>query len=124
MQTLLAVTEATKEMFPLHGNVNVDYRKFLVLSLGTGSSKSDSGVEVGQGVGWGLFDWFGRQILIDVFFGAMDDMVHIYLSTFFRGSHSSNNYLRIQVHTRTNNKQLNTRLVPVKLNYIVDFITA
>lgn len=50
IQTLLAVTEATKD------NSKADYSKFLVLSLGTGSAKSDSGADVAQGLGWGLYD--------------------------------------------------------------------
>lgn len=99
MQTLLAVTEATKDVLPEEDKV--DYSKYLVLSLGTGSAKSYSGTSVADGIGWGAFDWlYGirrRQLLLDVFFGAMDDMVHIYLSTFFRGPQSSKNYLRFQV---------------------------
>ncbi|KAI9184914.1 hypothetical protein LWI28_002441 [Acer negundo] len=101
--TLLAVCEATKDMCGNENSPslkNIDYSKFLVLSLGTGSSKRDSQVEVGNAKYWGFFQWFwglnSRQLLLDVLLTAMDDMVDIYMSIFFKGSALQDNYLRIQ----------------------------
>ncbi|KAJ0014447.1 hypothetical protein Pint_20422 [Pistacia integerrima] len=98
--TLLAICEAAKEM---SGNRNspslsmVDSSKLLVLSLGTGASKRDVELEVGDGRKWGLFNWFmgpnNTAPFFDVLFTAMDDMVEVYTSAFF---HGLNNYLRIQ----------------------------
>ncbi|TXG66019.1 hypothetical protein EZV62_007294 [Acer yangbiense] len=101
--TLLAVCEATKDRCGNENSPswkNIDYSKFLVLSLGTGSSKRDSQIEVGNGKYWGFFQWFwglnSRQLLLDVLLTAMDDMVDIYMSIFFKGSALQDNYLRIQ----------------------------
>ncbi|XWS64744.1 hypothetical protein CRYUN_Cryun05aG0029800 [Craigia yunnanensis] len=104
--TLLAISEVTKEM-SLNRKVpclnNMDFSKLLVLSLGTGSSKRDEKLEVGDGKSWGLFSWFmgpnGTNPLFDVVLTAMDDMVDIYLSVFFQGSSFKDNYLRIQVYS-------------------------
>ncbi|XVE89963.1 hypothetical protein DITRI_Ditri20bG0038600 [Diplodiscus trichospermus] len=102
--TLLAISEVTKEM-SLNRKVpclnNMDFSKLLVLSLGTGSSKRDEKLEVGDGKSWGLFSWFmgpnGTNPLFDVVLTATDDMVDIYLSVFFHGSSFKDNYLRIQI---------------------------
>lgn len=79
----------------------MDHSKLLILSLGTGSSKRDEKFEVGDGKSWGLYKWFmgpeGTTPLIDVVLTAMDDMVDIYMSIFFRSSGFKDNYLRVQV---------------------------
>ncbi|XP_043708653.1 patatin-like protein 2 [Telopea speciosissima] len=98
--TLLAIREATKMNGEQDPSSSIDYRGYLVLSLGTGAAKRD-GYEVQEG-NWGLFDWFtskGTAPLLDIFFTAMDDMVQIYLSFIFQGHHCRSNYLRIQDET-------------------------
>ncbi|OMO96194.1 Patatin/Phospholipase A2-related protein [Corchorus olitorius] len=102
--TLLAISEVTKEISLNRKDPclnNMDYSKLLVLSLGTGSSKRDEKLEVGDGKTWGLFSWFmgpnGTNPLFDVVLTAMDDMVDIYLSVFFQNSRFKDNYLRIQI---------------------------
>lgn len=102
--TLLAIREVTKEMSRKKNSscLNVmDHSKLLILSLGTGSSKRDEKFEVGDGKSWGLYKWFmgpeGTTPLIDVVLTAMDDMVDIYMSIFFRSSGFKDNYLRVQV---------------------------
>lgn len=79
----------------------MDNSKILILSLGTGSSKRDEKLEVGDGKSWGLYKLFmgpeGTTPLIDVVLTAMDDMVDIYMSVFFRSSGFKDNYLRVQV---------------------------
>ncbi|KAK6232947.1 hypothetical protein SCA6_003020 [Theobroma cacao] len=102
--TLLAISEVTREISSnreVPCLSNMDYGKLLVLSLGTGSSKSDEKLEVGDGQSWGLFSWFmgpnGTNPLFDVVLTATDDMVDIYLSVFFQGSSFKDNYLRIQI---------------------------
>ncbi|KAJ0014446.1 hypothetical protein Pint_20421 [Pistacia integerrima] len=90
--TLLASCEVTKEMSQNKNSPclnGMDFSKLLVLSLGTGSSKRDEKLEVGNGKSWGLFSWFmgpnNTTPLFDVVLTAMDDMVDIYMSVFFPG---------------------------------------
>ncbi|GMN25660.1 hypothetical protein TIFTF001_001013 [Ficus carica] len=63
--------------------------------------QEDEKFEVGDGKSWGLYKWFmgpeGTTPLIDVVLTAMDDMVDIYMSIFFRSSGFKDNYLRVQV---------------------------
>ncbi|XP_022743775.1 patatin-like protein 2 [Durio zibethinus] len=100
--TLLAISEVAKEKY-LEGKAeclsNIDHSKLLVLSLGTGSSKRNNKLEVGN-QSWGLIDWVvgpnNSNAISDVLLTAIDDMVHIYLSAFFQGTSFKDNYLRIQ----------------------------
>ncbi|KAL5770578.1 hypothetical protein ACOSP7_014732 [Xanthoceras sorbifolium] len=101
--TRLAISEVTKEKCQGKNSSHwstMDYSKLLVLSLGTGSSKKDEQFVVGDGQQWGFVSWLfdsgGRMPFIDVLFNAMDDMVDIYMSIFFKGSALKDNYLRIQ----------------------------
>lgn len=84
-----------------HENSSCFDSKLLILSLGTGSSKQDEKLEVGDGKSWGLYKWFmgpnGTTPLTDVVLTAMDDMVDIYMSVFFGASTFKDNYLRVQV---------------------------
>ena len=91
-----------KEYTPSPSSLDVfDHSKLLILSLGTGSSKRDEKFDVGDGKTWGIYKWFvgpeGTTPLIDVVLTAMDDMVDIYMSVFFRSSVFKDNYLRVQV---------------------------
>ncbi|KAM7269127.1 hypothetical protein ACFE04_024624 [Oxalis oulophora] len=102
--TLLALCEVSKELCQNQDSQclpNIDFSRFLVLSLGTGSSKRDEKLEVGNGQSWGLLKWFmgpnNTTPLFDVVLTAMDDMVDIYMSAFFRHSGIKDNYIRIQV---------------------------
>ncbi|KAK3200720.1 hypothetical protein Dsin_024135 [Dipteronia sinensis] len=102
---LLAVCEVTKETCGRGENLRhwsaMDYSNLLVLSLGTGSSKKDIQFKVGDGKQWGFVSWLcnsdGRMPFIDIIFNAMDDMVEIYMSIFFKSSAFRDNYLRIQI---------------------------
>ncbi|EXB93191.1 Patatin group A-3 [Morus notabilis] len=101
--TLLAIREVMKETSQKENSCLdiMDNSKILILSLGTGSSKRDEKLEVGDGKSWGLYKLFmgpeGTTPLIDVVLTAMDDMVDIYMSVFFRSSGFKDNYLRVQV---------------------------
>ncbi|KAK2637910.1 hypothetical protein Ddye_025705 [Dipteronia dyeriana] len=78
----------------------MDYSKLLVLSLGTGSPNKDVQFKVGDGKQWGFVSWLcdsdGRMPFIDIIFNAIDDMVDIYMSIFFKSSAVHDNYLHIQ----------------------------
>ncbi|KAF8023118.1 hypothetical protein BT93_F0575 [Corymbia citriodora subsp. variegata] len=93
--TLVALGEVTKEImggssdfFPIKP---MDYRRFLVISLGPVQQK------------WkGILGWLssnGGKPLIDVFMQASADMVDFHVSAVFQALHLEANYLRIQDDT-------------------------
>ncbi|KAJ4837891.1 hypothetical protein Tsubulata_006548, partial [Turnera subulata] len=72
--------------------------EFLVLSLGTGSAKTEEKYDAEEAAKWGLLGWFSGDSsipLVDIFMQASGDMVDIHLSKVF-GALTKGNYLRIQ----------------------------
>ncbi|XP_058089057.1 patatin-like protein 2 [Magnolia sinica] len=107
---LVAMGEVTKEVF--RGNPNffpikpMDYGRFLVLSIGTGSPKRDKKYDANQASRWGILGWLinrGSTPLVDVFTQASEDMVDIHISVLFQALHCELNYLRIQDDTLSGN---------------------
>ncbi|XP_038977394.1 patatin-like protein 2 isoform X1 [Phoenix dactylifera] len=105
-QTLLALNEVTKESFKQNDDFfpikPADYGKFLVLSLGTGSSKQEEKFDASMASKWGVLGWLynsGMTPLIDSFSQASSDMVDIHASVIFQALHCESNYLRIQDDT-------------------------
>ncbi|XP_073103931.1 patatin-like protein 2 [Elaeis guineensis] len=103
--TLLALNEVTKEIFLQNADFlpikPVDYGKFLVLSLGTGSAKQEEKLNASKASKWGVLGWLynnGTTPLIDSFSQASSDMVDIHVSVVFQALHCDN-YLRIQDDT-------------------------
>ncbi|XP_076929463.1 patatin-like protein 2 [Bidens hawaiensis] len=104
--TLVAISEITKEIttgspnfFPIK---QMDYGRFLVLSLGTGSPEFQERYDATKSSSWGVLGWLaggGSTPLVDVFTQASDDMVDYHISTVFQALHSQENYLRIQDDT-------------------------
>ncbi|KAJ9166202.1 hypothetical protein P3X46_020984 [Hevea brasiliensis] len=83
-----------------------DYSRFLVLSLGTGSPKSEEKYHADDAAKWGLLGWLTSEHstpLVDVFMQASSDMVDYHISTVFQALHSEENYIRIQDDTLTGN---------------------
>ncbi|KAK5823912.1 Patatin group M-3 [Gossypium arboreum] len=100
--TLVAMGEVSKEI--IKGNPDffptkpMDYGKFLVISLGTGSKKDEKRYNAKQSAKWGMLGWLtsgGSTPLVDVFTQASGDMVDLHLSVVFEALHSDK-YLRIQ----------------------------
>ncbi|KAK3435207.1 hypothetical protein EUGRSUZ_D02575, partial [Eucalyptus grandis] len=101
--TLVAVSEVTEDIsrrspdfFPIKP---MDYGRFLVISLGTGSPKSEEGYTAHEAANWGIIGWLmsgGSTPLVNVFTQASADMVDLHLSVVFQALHSRNSYLRIQ----------------------------
>ncbi|KAJ3675255.1 hypothetical protein LUZ60_004297 [Juncus effusus] len=101
--TMLAMTAITKEIilvnkdfFPIHP---VDYGRFLIISLGTGSAKQSEKYSAPECAKWGIIKWLyhgGFTPLIDLFSHASADMVDIHAAILFQAIQSENNYLRIQ----------------------------
>jgi hypothetical protein len=78
----------------------MDYGRFLVISLGTGSSKFEEKYNSQKAKSWGVLGWLlssGSTPLVDIFTRASADMVDIHIAAVFKALHSEQNYLRIQV---------------------------
>jgi len=78
----------------------MDYGRFLVISLGTGSPKPEEKYKALDAAKWGILGWLtkgGSTPIIDVFSQASGDMVDVHLSVVFQALHSEKSYLRIQV---------------------------
>ncbi|GLT47005.1 hypothetical protein SLA2020_207280 [Shorea laevis] len=106
--TLVATSEVTKEItkgnrdfFSIKAN---DYSRFLVISLGTGTVKSEGKYSALDAAKWVLLGWLTSDHstpLVDVFTQASSDMVDFHLATVFQALHSEESYLRIQDDTLT-----------------------
>ncbi|XP_061343624.1 patatin-like protein 2 [Gastrolobium bilobum] len=104
--TLVAINQVTKQIinknpdfFPIKP---MEYGRFLIISIGTGTAKNEKKFNAEMAAKWGLLDWLthsGSTPLIDVFTHSSDDMVDFHLSTLTQALHSEDNYLRIQDDT-------------------------
>lgn len=98
-QTLVAIDEVMKEIYSGNSDFFPDGR-FLILSLGTGSTKMEGKYNAKKVAEWGLSGWLlngGSCPLVDTFTRASGNMVDTYVSTVLQVIRSENNYLRIQV---------------------------
>ncbi|KAJ1436795.1 Patatin-like phospholipase domain [Sesbania bispinosa] len=108
--SLVAMNEVTKQVigdnpdfFPIKP---LEYGRFLIISIGTGTAKNEEKFNAKMAAKWGLLDWLthsGCTPLIDVFTQSSADMVDFHLSTVTQALHSENNYLRIQDDTLSGN---------------------
>ena len=103
-QTLVAISEVSKAInreSPDFFRINaMEYGRFLVLSLGTGTAKSEGKYDADEAAKWGILGWLtsdNSTPLVDVFTQASADMVDFHISTVFQALNSEENYLRIQV---------------------------
>ncbi|XP_050206791.1 patatin-like protein 2 [Mercurialis annua] len=80
----------------------LDYEKYMVLSLGTGTSKIEKKYNAKMAAKWGILGWLykeGKSPLVDAFTCASSDMVDLHMSLIFRSIRCDRNYLRIQDDT-------------------------
>ncbi|KAI4316729.1 hypothetical protein L6164_024680 [Bauhinia variegata] len=106
--TLVAVNQITKQIieensdfFPIKP---MDFGRFLVISIGTGTPKNEQKFNANIAAKWGILDWLthgGSTPLIDVFTQSSADMVDFHLATVTQALHSQDKYLRIQDDTLT-----------------------
>ncbi|VVA24774.1 PREDICTED: patatin [Prunus dulcis] len=103
---LVAISEVTKEIHQGNSDFfairSTEYGRFLVISLGTGSAKSEEKYDADDAAKWGLLGWLtkgGSTPLVDVFTQASSDMVDFHLATVFQALDCEKNYLRIQDDT-------------------------
>ncbi|XP_056170098.1 patatin-like protein 3 [Syzygium oleosum] len=105
--TLVAISEVTRQILnedPHFSDIKspVDYTRFLVISLGTGSDTSEIKFNAKKASKWGLFCWLyqdGTSPLIDVYSQGSSDIVDYHNSVVFKAYQSENNYLRINDDT-------------------------
>ncbi|PIA46369.1 hypothetical protein AQUCO_01500121v1 [Aquilegia coerulea] len=104
--TLVALSEVTKQI----NNENpdflptrpLDYAKYLVISIGTGSAKIQEKYNAEMAAKWGLLGWLTASDstpLVELFTQSSADMVDYHLSVLFQALQSEANYLRIQDET-------------------------
>ncbi|KAJ6404856.1 hypothetical protein OIU84_012933 [Salix udensis] len=101
--TLVAMSEVSKVInrdspgfFPIKPT---DCKRFLVLSLGTGTAKIEKKYDANEAARWGVLGWLtsnNSSPLVDVFAQASSDLVDFHLGTVFQALRSEENYLRIQ----------------------------
>ncbi|XP_038974240.1 patatin-like protein 3 isoform X1 [Phoenix dactylifera] len=81
----------------------MDYRKLLLISLGTGSAKVEERYAAKRASKWGVLGWLlsgGSTPLVDVFMQSSADMVDIHISVVFQEAlRSESNYLQIEDDT-------------------------
>jgi hypothetical protein len=95
------VSRGSPDFFPIKPE---EFGRFLVISLGTGSSKAEKKYDARVAAKWGVLGWLtegGSMPIFDVFTQASADMVHFHLSTVFQALHTEKSYLRIQVYIYT-----------------------
>lgn len=100
IQTLAAINLVSLQNATSSPTKPVEYDRFLVLSLGTGTAKVEQKYDAEQAAKWGLLGWLvngGSSPLADIFLQASGDLVDFHLSTIFQLLNSHENYLRIQV---------------------------
>ncbi|KAL4196947.1 hypothetical protein AMTRI_Chr04g248810 [Amborella trichopoda] len=101
--TLVAISEVTKEISRRNPEFfktkPLDYARFLVISLGTGSAKTQNTYSAKAAAGWGIIGWLynkGNSPLVESFTQGSADMVDFHNSVVFQALNSEDNYLRIQ----------------------------
>ncbi|KAF9606475.1 hypothetical protein IFM89_025643 [Coptis chinensis] len=79
----------------------MNYGRFLVISLGTGSAKEESKFDASMAAKWGTFAWLhngDNSPLLDAFTQASANIVDIHASILFQALLSEKNYLRIKAN--------------------------
>ena len=98
---MVAIREVIKDMIrqPQGRNVNnvgIGYDRFLVISIGTGSNKSERKYNAKMVAKWGALTWLfntGATPVLDCFNEASTDMVDYHNSVLFTALQSQDNYL-------------------------------
>ncbi|KAE9457126.1 hypothetical protein C3L33_10965, partial [Rhododendron williamsianum] len=88
---LVAISQVTKQIFSENPEFfpikPMDYGRFLVISLGTGSPKVEEKYSAKMAAKWGVLGWLlhgGSTPLVDVFTQASADMVDFHISVVFQ----------------------------------------
>ena len=95
IQALVSISQVTKQVidknpdfFPVKP---MDFGRLLVISIGTGSPKSEQRYNAEMAAKWGVLGWLlygGSTPLVDVFMQASAYMVDFHIPTVFQAIHS------------------------------------
>ena len=103
-QALVAISEVTKQIISKRPDFDpvkpMNYHRFLVISIGTGSNRSEQKYNAKMVSKWGIISWLynkGSTPIIDCFTEASADMVHYHNCVVFQAFQSEKSYLRIDV---------------------------
>lgn len=102
-QSFIALSEVTKQVTKKNPDFKpgpVDYTKVLVISLGTGSNKTQQKYNAKLSASWGPISWIyynGSTPIIDAFSESSVDTVNYYNCIFFNAAGCESNYFRIDV---------------------------
>ncbi|KAI9113309.1 hypothetical protein K1719_015834 [Acacia pycnantha] len=106
--TLVAMNQITKQIMDenpdFYALKPLEIRRFLIISLGTGTPKNDQRFTAQLAAKWGLLDWLsqgGSTPLVDVFTQSSADMVDFHVATVTQALQCEHHYLRIQDDTLT-----------------------
>ncbi|KAK1604096.1 hypothetical protein QYE76_027769 [Lolium multiflorum] len=101
--TMAAMSMITKEVLRRDPDFTLgkpaDYRNYLIISIGTGSTKEAEMYTAPDCAKWGLLQWLHNGSftpIIDMFSHASADMVDIHAAVLFKALRVEKNYLRIQ----------------------------
>ncbi|XP_010548404.1 PREDICTED: patatin-like protein 1 [Tarenaya hassleriana] len=104
--TLVAMTAVSKQIVnnnPDMGKMKpLGFDRFLVISIGTGSSKQEEKYNSRKASGWGIISWLydnGSTPILDCYSESSRDMVHYHSSVVFQALDSQDKYLRIDDDT-------------------------
>ncbi|KAK3222376.1 hypothetical protein Dsin_009401 [Dipteronia sinensis] len=104
--TLVAISEVMKQITKENPDFTsiepLNYRRLLVISIGTGSKKIGEKYNVEMASKWGVISWLywnNTTPLIDCYQESISDMVNYHISVVFQALHSEKNYLRIDDDT-------------------------
>ncbi|CAH8344326.1 unnamed protein product [Eruca vesicaria subsp. sativa] len=104
--TLVAMTTVTRQIVkndPDMGKLKpLGFDKFLVISIGTGSSKKEMKYSAKKAAKWGIISWLyneGSTPLLDMISDSGRDMIHFHSSVLFKALQSEDMYLRIDDDT-------------------------
>ncbi|KAK7383114.1 hypothetical protein VNO78_28783 [Psophocarpus tetragonolobus] len=106
--TLVALNEVTRQIIKQNTDFlpmkPLEYNRFLIISIGTGTAKSEGKFDAHMTAKWGLLDWLtqsGCNPFIEIFTLASADMVDSHVSAVTQALDSEDNYLRIEDDTLT-----------------------
>jgi hypothetical protein len=95
------VTKQIIKKNPVMGDISpLDFTRFLVISIGTGSIRNQEKYNAKMASKWGLMCWVfesGSTPILDCYSEAIHDMVDYQSSVVFQALRSEKNYLRIDV---------------------------
>lgn len=102
VKALVAISEVSTQIIRQNPDFIpvMDYTRFLVISIGTGSNRSEQKYNSKLASKWGIMSWLyfdGSTPLINCYSEASTDMVEFYNCVVFQAFKSESSYLRIDV---------------------------